>query len=253
MEGKWGRLTRQLEALLRLRSFPVGLKFLEDEAELERNRWVRRPDRQTTLCQLITIVRTFDWTIGITKDDINVHGANILGMAELPKDMEDGTTWTTVWDKTKEGGKRHEDSLAKIPQGRFRSLILAPLSYNPFDPDLILVFGNPAQIMLFMNAIQFESYESLGFSFVGECSGEDCIARCYLTKKPSLAIPCYGDRRYGHVQEEELEIAIPPEMLERVVHGLKELYKRGVRYPIPYYGAEADAMEGIVKVYPNYA
>ncbi len=252
MEGKWGKLTRKLEALLRLKSFPVGLKFLEDEGELAKNSWVRRPEKRTTLCQLITVVRTFDWTIGITRNDINAHGANVLGMAGIPKAIEDGTTWSIVWNKTKEDGKKHENSLAKIPQGKFESLILAPLSYNPFDPDLIIIFGNPAQVMLFMNAIQFEGYEPLEFSFVGEGSGEDCIARCYLTGKPSLAIPCYGDRRYGHVQDDELEVVIPPGMLERVVDGLEELYRRGIRYPIPYFGAEADATEVLKKTYPNY-
>lgn len=252
IEGKWGNLTRHLEALLRLRSFPIGFKFLEDENELRKSKWVRRPDKEMTLSQLTTIVRTFDWTVGVTKDNLNPHCANMLGMVDLPENMADGTMRSITWCRNKEDGKKCEDSIAKLPRGKFNALIIAPLAYNPFEPDLILIFGNPAQMLMLISAIQLEKYEMFQYFFVGEGSGFDSAARCYLTGKPSLTIPCYGERRFGHVQDDELEIAIPPEMFEKIVHRLEDLYKKGVRYPIAYYGAEGDVSEGYRKVYPDY-
>jgi dephospho-CoA kinase len=118
---------------------------------------------------------------------------------------------------------------------------MAPLVYKPFDPDIVLIYANPAQMMLLINALQFERYEVMQFFCVGESSCSDAIARCYLDNKPSLTIPCYGERRYGHAQDDELVMAIPAEMMPKALRGLEALYRRGVRYPISYAGAEGDA------------
>ena len=85
---------------------------------------------------------------------------------------------------------------------------MAPLVYNPFEPDIVLIYANPAQMMLLINSLQFEDYEVMQFFCVGESSCSDAIARCYLTGKPSLTIPCYGERRYGHAQDEDLVMAV---------------------------------------------
>lgn len=240
-KGKWEGLVRSIEALLRLRTFPVALKLLEDPEELNQNKWVRRLDRKASLCQLITLVRTYDWTVGATAEDFG-HPvcASIIGLADSPEMVKDGTMRSMVWTKTKEDAKKCEDSIPRIPTGRFKAVLLAPLVYDPFDPDIVLMYGNPAQMMLMINALQFEDYERLQFFCVGETSCSDAIAQCYLSGKPALAIPCYGERRYGSAQDDELVMALPPAMVGKVERNLEELYKRGIRYPISFYGAQVD-------------
>jgi dephospho-CoA kinase len=95
-------------------------------------------------------------------------------------------------------------------------------------------------MMLLINSLQFEDYEVMQFYCVGESSCSDAIARCYLDGKPSLTIPCYGERRYGHAQDEDLVMAIPAAMMEKALTGMEALYRRGIRYPISYAGAEQD-------------
>lgn len=84
------------------------------------------------------------------------------------------------------------------------------------------------------------NYEVMQFYCVGETSCSDAIARCYLNRKPALSIPCYGERRYGHAQDDELVMAIPVEMMDKALNGMEALYRRGIRYPIRYAGAETD-------------
>jgi dephospho-CoA kinase len=55
-----------------------------------------------------------------------------------------------------------------------------------------------------------------------------------------LSIPCYGERRYGHAQDDELVMAVPAEMMDKAINGMEALYRRGIRYPISYAGAEGD-------------
>ncbi|NIS49820.1 MAG: dephospho-CoA kinase, partial [Phycisphaerae bacterium] len=66
-----------------------------------------------------------------------------------------------------------------------------------------------------------------------------------------LSIPCYGERRYGHAQDEDLVMALPGIMMEKALRGLETLYRKGVRYPISYAGAECDLESNFPPAYLN--
>ncbi len=237
----WEKIIRRMEQLMRLTSFPVAFKMLEKKEELEQIPFMRRPNHKSTMCQLITLVRNFDWTVGADLDDfMNPTCPSIIGLSDIPELNKDGTFRSIVWVKTKEDGKRYEASIPRLPLGKYEALAMAPLVYNPFEPDIVLIYANPAQMMLLINSLQFEDYEVMEFFCVGESSCSDAIARCYLTGKPSLTIPCYGERRYGHARDEDLVMAIPAAMMEKALQGMEVLYRRGIRYPISYAGAEQD-------------
>jgi dephospho-CoA kinase len=252
-EGKqsdWEKIVRRMETLLRLKSFPVAFKMLEHEDDLDNIPFLRRTGHKVTLCQLITLVRDFDWTVGALKQDFsNPECASILGLADLPDIFKDGTIRSILWTKSRKDAKRVEESIQRLPLDRYKAVALAPLVYNPFKPDMVLIYANPAQIMLLINALQFEDYEVMNFSCVGESSCSDAVTRCYLTAKPAVTIPCYGERRYGHARDEDLVMAIPCEMMEKALDGLENLYRRGVRYPIAYAGAGVDLSDAYPDTY----
>jgi dephospho-CoA kinase len=237
----WEKVIRRMELLMRLKSFPVGFKMLEKKEDLDKIPFMRKPKNKSTLCQLITLVRNFDWTVGADADDfLGPACPSMLGMIETPSAYKDGTFRSIVWVKTKKDGKKYEESIPRLPLGKYKAVAMAPLVYNPFEPDIVLIYANPAQMMLLINSLQFEDYEVMQFFCVGETSCSDAIARCYLTGKPSLTIPCYGERRYGHAQDEDLVMAVPAGMMEKALRGMEALYRRGIRYPISYAGAESD-------------
>ncbi|MHA1297877.1 MAG: DUF169 domain-containing protein [Candidatus Helarchaeota archaeon] len=246
----WTELTKKIERLLRLKDFPIAFKLLEDEGELKKNPWVRISKTKHTLCQYITKVRTHDWTVGVTAGNLATPiCAYMLGFVEEPQIVKDGTYRTIKWFKSVEESKKFEKTFPHLPFGKNKALIMAPLVYNPFDPDIVLIYANPAQMIVLINALQYENYQVMEMFCVGESSCSDVIARCYTNKKPQISIPCYGERRYGGLQDDELAIALPIKMYEKAVKGLEELYKRGIRYPIPFYGAEVDPSPGLFDAY----
>lgn len=246
----WEKLVREMERLLRLKSFPVAFRMLSDEAELAAIPFMRRVSHPVTLCQLTAQVRDFDWTVGAVKEEFAGNQcAAILGLSELSELYVDGTVRSMVWVKSRTDGKKYQAAIPCLPLGKYRAVALAPLVYKPFDPDIVLIYANPAQMMLLINALQFENYEVMQFFCVGESSCSDAIVRCYQNAKPALTIPCYGERRYGHVRDEDLLMAIPSGMMEKALSGLKALYRRGVRYPICHAGAEADLSEAFRATY----
>lgn len=237
----WEGIVRRMEQLLRLKSFPVAFKMLEKKEDLGAIPFMRRPGHRLTLCQLISLVRNFDWTVGADAQDLAYPTCgSIIGLTDLPEHYKDGTFRSIVWVKKREDGKKYEASIPRLPLGKYEAVALAPLVYKPFEPDIVLIYANPAQMMLLINALQMEDYEVMDFHCVGESSCSDAIARCYQNGKPSLTVPCYGERRYGHAQDDELVMAIPAGTMEKALRGLETLYRRGVRYPISYAGVEQD-------------
>jgi dephospho-CoA kinase len=254
----WEKPIRRMERLMRLKSFPVAFKMLEDKKSLLKIPFIRRVKNKSTLCQMLNLVRNFDWTVGADRDDfMSVVCSSIIGLSDTPDYMKDGTFRSIVWTKSRADAKKYEAAIPRLPIGKYEAVAVAPLVYNPFDPDIILIYANPAQMILLINALQFEDYEVMQFFCVGESSCSDVIARCYRDGKPSMSIPCYGERRYGHAQDDELVMAIPAAMFDKALSGLEALYWRGIRYPISYAGAETNVnpafpaaygMEDVIKM-----
>jgi len=240
-QGDWKKAVKRMEYLMKLKSSPIAFKMLERKGDLEKISAIRRPRHKATMCQLMTLARNFHWTVGADLDNfMNPMCPSVIGLADLPDTYKDGTFRSIAWVRTKEEGKRYEAGVPRLPLGKYEAVAMGPLVYNPFEPDIVLIYANPAQMMLLINSLQVEDYDVMRFFCVGETSCADAIARCYLDKKPSLTIPCYGERRFGHAQDEELVMAIPAGMMEKAFQGMEVLYRRGIRYPICYAGAEQD-------------
>ena len=192
----WEKLTQRIERLMRLKSFPVALKMLREKADLDSIPFIRRPDHKVTLCQLINLARNFDWSVGADADDFLFPTCpSVIGLSDIPESHKDGTFRSIVWVATKNDGRKYEASIPRLPLGEYQAIALAPLVYNPFEPDMVLIYANPAQMMLLINSLQFSQYEVMQFFCVGESSCSDAIARCFNSGRPCLSIPCYGERR----------------------------------------------------------
>ncbi|MGA9178792.1 MAG: DUF169 domain-containing protein, partial [Desulfobacterales bacterium] len=57
---------------LRLKTFPVAVKFLKDKSTFPEK--TRQPSevlgKRVTICQGVTMARTYGWTVGLTKKDL---------------------------------------------------------------------------------------------------------------------------------------------------------------------------------------
>ena len=75
--------------------------------------------------------------------------------------------------------------------------------------------------------------------------------RALKTREPSLSIPCFAERRYGGVLDDEMLMALPPDYLDKAIAGMEALSKNGLRYPFPQYGIQQDARAGLAVSYPG--
>ena len=100
-------------------------------------------------------------------------------------------------------------------------------------------------MIILINGLQYTGYKKFDWSCVGESACADSWGRALATGEPSLAIPCFAERRYGGVMEDELLMALPPRFLPKAIAGMQALARNGLRYPISPYGVSADARAGM--------
>ncbi|HJM61674.1 MAG TPA: DUF169 domain-containing protein, partial [Alphaproteobacteria bacterium] len=120
---------------------------------------------------------------------------------------------------------------------------------NP--PDIVLFYANPAQTILFVNGLQWKRYKRYDISLTGESACSDAWGRALATGETSISIPCYAERRYGGVADDEMLLAMPPDEFVRGIEGLEGIAKNGLRYPIPPYGAHMDPAVGLARSYAS--
>ncbi|MBW2416518.1 MAG: DUF169 domain-containing protein, partial [Deltaproteobacteria bacterium] len=110
---------------------------------------------------------------------------------------------------------------------------------------IAMVYATPGQMIMLISGLQWSGYRKLEFGCVGESACADSWGRALVTRQPSLSVPCFAERRYGGVLDDEMLLATPPGYLPRAIAGMQALSKNGLRYPIPQYGIQTDARAGL--------
>lgn len=236
-----------LNRLLRLRTTPIGMKLFHSAEEMEAIPRIRRPSDIHTTDQIVGQASRNGWTVGITaKDLVGAQCSTVIGLHERSEEWLSGERMTGVWYKTAEDAAAHQESMDVVPAGQYEAMAVSPLASGRLNPpDICLIYATPAQMILFINGLQWTGFKKLDWGCVGESACADSWGRALATGEPSLSIPCFAERRYGGVMEDELLMAIPPSYLPKVIQGLDALSRNGLRYPIPQYGVNNDVRAGM--------
>lgn len=252
----WSTLVDDLNALLKLRTIPFGMKLFERRADMEAIAKIRRPQAVHTLDQVVGQASRLGWTVGVTADDLvgaQCRAVVGLGHAKSPE-WQSGAHMKGVWFETLDDASAHQAAMHCVPDGKYEALAVAPLASGKLDPpDIALFYATPGAMIYFINGLQWSGYKRFDWSVVGESACADSWGRALTQRTPSLSIPCFAERRYGGVLDEEMLMATPPEYLVSAVAGMKALAKNGFRYPFPQYGMQSDVRAGMARSYPGRA
>jgi uncharacterized protein (DUF169 family) len=248
----WADTSNELINTLRLKTDPIAFRRLEKAEELDNIRNVQRIPTLFTFCQAVFLVRVQKLTIGITKQDkMNIRCMRLHGVRHASEKSMQGEAQmlSTTWFASPEEAFQQQLDSPRVPVAE--AVVLSPLSKDKIEPEVVLIFGNPAQLMMLLCGLQKEKYERFDFHFIGEGACSDSLGECYKTGKPQLSIPCYGERSMGQVADDEISLALPPAEIGRALSGMKKLAKIGFKYPISFIGAQADLAPILSQVYPD--
>ncbi len=250
----WAALLDRLNGSLRLRTTPIGMKLFKTVDEMEAIPKIRRPSGSVhTTDQIVGQASRLGWTVGITAADlVGPQCSAVIGLSAQDDDWLSGKRMAGVWFETLEDSSAHQHAMDCVPFGTYQAMAVSPLASGRLDPpDICLIYATPAQMILLINGLQWNGYRKLEWGCVGESSCADSWGRALKTGEPSLSIPCFAERRYGGVMEDELLMAMPPKFLPGALDGLEALARNGLRYPIPPYGVQNDAAAGLGRSYSN--
>ncbi|MBL6456828.1 DUF169 domain-containing protein [Belnapia sp. T6] len=241
------RLVAELNALLRLKTTVTAMKMYETVAEMEAIPRIRRPKAKHTTDQIVSMASRLGWTVGITAADLVGNQCQaVIGLAPQDEEWRRGEKYVGVWHGTQPDAQARQEALEVVPHGRFQAMAVSPMESGRIpDPDICLVYATPGQMIILINGLQYRNYRKFEWSVVGETACADSWGRALKTGEPSLSLPCYAERRYGGVPDEEMLMALKPADLRIASEGMKALAKNGLRYPIPPYGIQNDPSMGM--------
>ena len=238
-------LTEKAQALNRLirpLTFPIAVKLVKSVDDFPER--TRRPLKdmgfKTMPCVGMTLARKYGWTVGMTAEDNACFIVSYAyGWSEDDAESEKGITgfvkamnYAANDDAAKarlEGFKQ-----AKLDKGQYAGVVFSPLERSKIEPDLVMVFGNSAQVMRLVHGATQGAGASLRSAFRG--FWDSClegVLRTLKDREPNVLLPGNGERVWAMVQDDELLFTIPADSLDQVIAGLEATDKSGVRYPIP--------------------
>jgi uncharacterized protein (DUF169 family) len=233
--GNWGELDKNLNKYLRLSTFPIGIKLLEDPEELKTIKFMKTPEEKLAICQLFSYARYYGWTMGCTKEDNLCPLAEIsLGFEKSYKLFEEGAFFIGRYNESKEAAKKTAALMPKSPSIQYSAVVSGALNRIDFKPDLIMIWGNSAQIMRIIQGYLWKRGGRISMSTFCDGVCADTITNAIITGELQIAFPCLGDRRFGMANDNDLIASIPFEIINEIIEGMEKTHKAGTRYPIPY-------------------
>lgn len=227
-------LDKVLTTYIRPITFPLALKMLKSEQEIPDK--TRRPFQQMkkkiAICQGIGMARKLGWTIAMGKEDMQCSlGAAPFGFFKNIDYFNEGNLAHGMFTATKEAGKREEDLVDRFDYGQYSHILVSPLTRTTFEPDLIMIYGNPAQMMRLIQGALYNEGGAVHSSSTGRLG---CASIITVIKKDEFRylVPGNGDRIFGMTQDWEMCFLAPFSKVETMVDGLGKTHKAGVRYPI---------------------
>jgi uncharacterized protein (DUF169 family) len=223
--------------LIRPQSHILGVKLLAHADQLPEK--VARPKKygiRISLCQWTTMARRWGRPVAAVAEDINCTPClAALGL----KRMEDVAALARYfldmgYFDDFETALRVAQKLDPVPPGEIRGVVSFPLESAPVAPDVVIIYGSPAQMSRLVAGYMYHSGEPV-VSATG--FGLSCLAaiKPFFTKKPALVIPGRGERILAGTDDAEMLFSFPAERCAALLEGLRFTQAKGTRYPVQTY------------------
>jgi len=227
-----------LDRYIRPDTFPLGIRVERDPSKIPEK--ARRPKRDMgvtlSICQGISIARRYGWTVAMAGEDLSCPIAQVAFGFEAPSPTyASGALAQGMYVEDFDAARRTEGAIPRTPLEESGVVLAAPLARATFEPEIVVVYGNSAQVMVMVAAALYRTGGSITSEFSARADCAEIINRTRQTGEPQVILPCYGDRVFGQTQDHEMAFTLPGSRLEAFVAGLEGASKGGVRYPVPHF------------------
>lgn len=221
MKIPYAEIAETLKTALDLRGSPVAVKLAKSPAGIPEG--VGPIEETVRHCQMISRARLNGETFYATADKhVCMGGGWALGLKELTPSLRSGEFYYKLGKfESWAACMRTIQRVPHVPELETYATVYAPLEKTPFDPHVVVIVANPramlklAQTTLYLLGGRIESTMS-GIQSV--CA--DATALPYLSGKINYSLGCDGSRRFSGIEDDELVMGIPAELLPEFARAL---------------------------------
>lgn len=220
--------------MLLLRYEPIAIKMVEDEKDVPADAIhpMRDLGKHMALCQAFALTRRDKKTIYMDKASEWCWNP-LIGFGFV-----DGRPGTRAFDVVCENLGIADEQAAKeffskfptLPQGVYSGIISAPMDQCSYEPDLVLIYCNNAQLRSLLWAIKNITGKIVDTSLDAI---DSCVYACIPTLKTGeyrVTIPDMGEYERASADENEIILSVPGEKMEELLQGLRTFYDMGMGY-----------------------
>jgi len=209
------RYGEDLEKYLMLRTSPIAVKMLEKESDLPEGAVRPYKDRGYHLaqCQAFAMSRREGTTVAMLKEDHWCPAPLIAyGIVERTNDsVQQGQSYDS------------------FPHGKYIGIVTAPLKRANFQPDVVIIYSNTAQLRGLILSMSNEESSQINSRFLPpSCSYS--VVNVMKTGKYWVVLPDPGEYQRALGTEDEMMFAVPREKMQKLIAGLRKNENGGFAY-----------------------
>lgn len=243
------KLDDAITRYIRPDTFPLAIRMLKPGEDLPAD--IRVPSKtlheQWIVCQSIGVARRYGWSIAVGKEDVICPLAAVAFGFRRPNDEYlKGFAAVGMYCKDEQAASNLEASTWKFQPGSYEYVCVAPLNRANFEPHVIAVYANSAQVLRLVHAALYKRGGRVASTSGGRLDCSEIVIQTMSTNEPKVILPCTGDRIFGMAQDTEMVFAFPWGYTDEIIEGLEGTHKGGIRYPITV------DMRDTVKMPPSY-
>lgn len=224
----------QLHQMLRLRYEPIAIKMIAEEKDIPDGaiRPMRDMGKHMALCQAFALARRDRKTIYMDKTSEWCWNPLIgFGLVEC----REGTApfeivCQNLGIKNIESARTFFADFPTLPQGEYIGLAIAPLALCTFEPDLILIYCNNAQLRSLVWAIKNITGKIVSTQMDAI---DSCVYSCVVPLKTGeyrVTLPDVGEYERAGADENEIILSVPGSRTDELLAGLHAFFDRGMGY-----------------------
>jgi uncharacterized protein (DUF169 family) len=214
---EFNRCGEELERLMLLRTSPLAVKMLEKESDIPAG--AVRPYRDRGIhiaqCQAFALSRRQKETIAMLREDNWCFAALIAyGLVDKPKDPE----------------LQRFLGFPTFPRDKYIGIVSAPLRTANFEPDVVIIYSNPAQLRNMLLPFHFGGEEGLvDYHFFPPACAYQVIP-VMNSGQLMVTLPDPGDYHRALAAEDEIVLSVPAARIVKMLEGVKEVEKGDFAY-----------------------
>ena len=222
---QYRRYGEELEQMMKLRSYPIALKFFEKKEDVPADAIFPKRDlgKHMAMCQTFTYTRMMGKTVAMTKEDHWCWNPLIgYGHVEcLPGQPQFDEVCKYISIPDPEKAAKFFEKFPRLPMDKYEAVVTAPLKSASFEPDVVIIYAPVAKINHLVRCIKAATGDYVRSVFDGIDSCIYCTVPSFQENEYRVTFPDPGDRERARARDDEVILTVPGKRMKEFMDSVE--------------------------------